>query len=271
MIATREEMLEQVPTGLLRNAELLVVVGSTAHGISVSQEGVTGDDLDVSGLHVPRKELLLGLDKADTVVWRSKPEGVKSEAGDVDLSTHPLQKFVKLVYGGNPTALAVLYSPDVVRETDIGVLLRDARSLFSSQRAGKAFQGYAESQYQRLRGIRGQMSVKRPDLIEAHGFDVKYAAHVLRLCYQGATLLREGYMPMPLEGEERETILAIRRGEVPQDDALEMIAAGRELLADAVSESSLPANPPQTVVNRLLVTLHEMAWARGLPFEAAGN
>lgn len=265
--ATNEDMLEQVPKKLLRHAELVAVVGSTAHGISVSQEGEGGDDLDVSGLFVPRWELLLGLEEAKPIVWRSKPDGVKSEAGDVDLSLQPLRKFVSLAFKGNPTILSVLFSPVVMRATDCGVILRKQRGLFASKAAGFAFKGYAESQYQRLRGERGRMSVNRPELVEAHGYDVKYASHVMRLCHQGVMLMTEGYMPMPVLPEAREPILAIRRGEVSLDDCLEQIAAAREALAVAVATTALPDYPPRETVIDLMVTLHQMALTRGLPSE----
>ena len=36
------------------------------------------------------------------------------------------------------------------------------------------------------------MRVNRPELIAAHGYDTKYAGHVLRLGYQGIEFLETG-------------------------------------------------------------------------------
>lgn len=255
-------LLEQVPGGILARAELLSTVGSTAHGVSVSTEGPEGDDLDVSGFYVPEPEQIFGMHGAKAIVWRSKPKDVRSEPGDVDLSLQPLQKFIYLAYAGNPTILSVLFSPDRKRQTAVGGELRQFRLVFGSKRAGEAFKGYAHQQYLRLMGERGQMKVKRPELIEAHGYDVKYAAHVLRLCHQGEIFMREGWLPMPIDGEARDTILNVRRGQVEFGDLALMIGEARARLEKACDDTLLPDHPDLEIVNSLAVRLHRFAWER---------
>lgn len=254
--------IAQVPESIIERAELLTTVGSTAHGVSIStdQGNPAADDLDVAGFYIPPPAEVFGLHISKSIVWRSKAEGVKSEPGDVDLVLHPLQKFVQLAYKGNPTILGVLYSPETHRITGIGAKLVLLRSSFLSQSAGDAFAGYAHQQYLRLRGERGQMSVKRPDLVEAHGYDTKYAAHVLRLCHQGTVMLTYGTIPMPIGGAERETILRVRNGEVPFDDVIEMIEAARAELDIARERSQLPKLPDREATDKLIVDLHVAAW-----------
>ena len=46
-----------------------------------------------------------------------------------------------------------------------------------SKRAGRGYHGYLRGQKERLLGTRGQKRVNRPELVDAHGFDTKYAMH----------------------------------------------------------------------------------------------
>jgi hypothetical protein len=59
---------------------------------------------------------------------------------------------------------------------------------------------------------RGQRRVNRPELVEAHGYDTKYAMHALRLGYQGLELLEAGRVTLPMSERERSTVMAVRLG-----------------------------------------------------------
>lgn len=255
------EGLAKIPDPLREKAQLLATVGSTAHGISVSQEGPEGDDLDLMGVWVPPREQVYGLHEAKTLTWRTKPEGERSEAGDVDLSLHPARKFFSLAHRGNPTILAMMWSPEQHRSSFLATYVLGVREMFASLSAGYAFRGYAERQHQRLMGERGQMKVKRPELVDAYGYDTKYAGHILRLCHQGVVLLIEGYLPMPIAGEERERILAVRRGEVTFDDCLVMVAEARARLDMAIEATKLPRYPDEDGTNGIITTVHEVVWS----------
>ena len=60
------------------------VVGSTIHGVSVSNQ----DDRDELGICIEPREYVIGLRHFETHVWRTQPEGVKSGPGDLDLTIH---------------------------------------------------------------------------------------------------------------------------------------------------------------------------------------
>lgn len=253
--------LAQVPAEHMSRAVMLATVGSTAHGVSVSTTGPEGDDLDLMGVYVPSREETYGLNEAKSITWRSKPEGVRSEAGDVDLTLHTAKKFVHLAFKGNPTVLAMIASPEQHVESDTCALLQRMLPRFFSINAGYAFRGYAEQQFQRLMGERGQMSVKRPELITAYGYDTKYAAHVLRLCHQGEMMLREGRFPMPVDPWERDIILAVRGGSVTFDDCTVLLRQHRAQLEHALERSTLPRLPDTAVINALIMDIYDSAWA----------
>uniref|UniRef100_UPI0019397AAF hypothetical protein n=1 Tax=Agromyces humi TaxID=1766800 RepID=UPI0019397AAF len=103
-------------------------------------------------------------------------------------------------------------------------------------------------------------NVSRPELVSEWGYDVKFAAHYLRLGYQGLGVIEHGTLQMPLEGEVREHILAVRAGQVSYDD---VIAEGVELerkLEAGLESTSLPENVDMEWLNGWLAGAHRQAW-----------
>src|SRR2546423_1793482 len=75
--------------------------------------------------------------------------------------------------------------------------------------------GCLPAQKQAMLGQRGGHRPTRPELVEAHGHDTKFAGHVLRLGYQGVEFLESGRITLPMPEPQRQRVLAVRRGEVP--------------------------------------------------------
>jgi hypothetical protein len=97
---TPEEIAEQ---GMIIRS----LVGSTIHGLELAGT----DDRDEMGVCIEPPEYVIGLRSFETWVERTKPEGVRSEAGDLDLVVHSLRKFSRLALKGNPTVLLLLFVP----------------------------------------------------------------------------------------------------------------------------------------------------------------
>jgi hypothetical protein len=88
-----------------RNLILRTLVGSGVHGIAI--EGT--DDRDEMGVFIEPIENVIGTaGDMSTVTYRTKPEGVRSGPGDLDLSLYSLRKYISLAAKGNPTALLPL-------------------------------------------------------------------------------------------------------------------------------------------------------------------
>jgi hypothetical protein len=62
---------------------------------------------------------------------------------------------------------------------------------------GSTIHGNLHGQKERLLGSRGQR-VNRPELVQAHGYDTRYAMHAARLGYQGLELLETGELTLPM-------------------------------------------------------------------------
>ena len=91
------------------------------------------------------------------------------------------------------------------------------------------------------------MRVNRPELIAAHGYDTKYAGHVLRLGYQGIEFLETGRLTLPLPRREQARVLGVsRNGRVSFEDVLAEADDLRRRLERLLEESPLPSVPTTT-------------------------
>lgn len=238
------------------------VVGSGVHGMAI--EGT--DDHDEMGVFIEPPAYVTGvLRPFDQYVSRTKPEGVRSGPGDVDLTIYSLRKYVRLAIAGNPTILLPLYAPAdaLVVTTALGWELRALTPKLVSRGAGRRFLGYLDQQYERMLGGGKQNRVpKRPELVERYGFDVKYASHALRLALQGVELIETGRLTLPLQEDARTLCVAVKSGEYGRGDVSEFIRFNREKLARLVDadESPLPAEPDLDAVNDWMFYAHRRHW-----------
>jgi predicted nucleotidyltransferase len=242
-------------------------VGSTVHGLHHRDQ----DDRDEMAIFLESPEFLVGLRLArsgsswgpfEHYVERTQPEGARSGPGDLDLVAYSLRKWLRLALAGNPTVLLLLFSPpeSLLICTERGASLRALAPAIVSRKAGPRFVGYMRTQKERLIGTRGQRRVNRPELLEAHGFDTKYAMHVARLGLQGIELLSTGRLTLPMTEPDRSRVMAIRRGDVPLDEALTEIDKIERQLHEAVEASPLRAEPDYERVDAFLVESYRESW-----------
>ena len=194
-------------------------VGSTAHGTGL--DGV--EDYDEMGVYIPPWQEWVGVSPRqlpETITYRPGrgPED-RSGPGDYDLVVHDARKFARLAATGNPSILMALYGPTRFVEP-LGKDLLRLRDAFMSDRARRQFLGYAKAQRERLLGIRGGRHTNRPELEAEHGYDTKYAMHMVRLGIQGREYMTTGQISSPVPPGDRELLLAIRRGELKLDSVL---------------------------------------------------
>jgi predicted nucleotidyltransferase len=248
---------------------LRATVGSTVHGLHHGGQ----DDRDEMAVFVEPPEYLIGLRLArkpgvrnpyrfEHWVERTQPEGVRSGPGDLDLVAYSLRKYLRLALKGHPTVLLLLFVPDELTliETELGRQLRALRTAIVSKRAGRGYLGYLSGQKERLHGTRGQRRVNRPELVEAHGFDTKYAMHAVRLGYQGLELLETGRLTLPLAEPARSRVMAIRTGERTFEEAIAEVEDVEKCVTEALERTPLPPEPDRAAVDRFLVEAYRRAW-----------
>jgi uncharacterized protein len=251
-----------------RGTILRATVGSTLHGLHHGGQ----DDRDEMAVFTEPPEYLLGLARArgmrgglygfEHFVERTQPEGVRSGPGDLDLVAYSLRKYMRLALKGHPTILLLLFAPEemVLVQTGLGRELRALAPAILSQKAGRGYLGYLHGQKERLLGARGQKRVNRPELVDAHGYDTKYAMHAARLGYQGLELVESGRLSLPMPEPERSRVMAIRLGERSFEEAVAEIDEVEERLAEAVERTSLPPEPDRERVDAFLVDAYRRAW-----------
>jgi predicted nucleotidyltransferase len=260
----RVELRELVERGVILRA----TVGSTVHGLHHGGQ----DDRDEMAVFIEPPEYRLGLKLArgqgrklhplEHWVERTRPEGVRSGPGDLDLVAYNLRKYLRLALKGHPTVLLMLFVPPELThvETDLGRELRRLTGAILSKRAGRGYLGYLSGQRERLMGTRGQKRVNRPELVDAHGFDTKYAMHAVRLGYQGLELLETGRLTLPMPEPTRSRVMAVRLGERSFDEVLTEIDEVQRRLTMALAETALPDEPDRKAVDAFLVDAYRRAW-----------
>lgn len=238
---------------------LRVLVGSTQHG--TGEPG--GEDTDLMAIAIEPPEQALGLQRWDTSQIRTQPEGVRSGPGDIDLSIYSLSKWCRLAAQGNPSILLPLFvsedSPHF-KQTDMGRRLRYSAHLFLSKEAGRRHLGYMRAQYERLMGERGGKHTNRPELVEKYGFDTKYAMHMLRLGVQGAELMLQRWVSLPMKDYWRQYLVDVRTGKYTLAEVLEAYAEVEQDLMLAIERSTLPNKANHAIISTFVAQCYMEQW-----------
>jgi hypothetical protein len=171
-----------------------------------------------------------------TVMQRTQPERARSGPRDIDRTLHSLRRFVRLAASGNPSILMALWAP-VEHATREGRELQALGDAFVGRHVIPKYRGYMQSQAMRLLGLRGGGHGRRggggrEELIEAHGYDTKYAMH------------------------------CARRGEVPFDDWWKRCLGLDARLVDLEGDDSLPDGPDRARIEAWSTTTHLAMWSQ---------
>lgn len=242
---------------------LRVPAGSNLHGLSLPGK----DDQDEVGVCIEDITAAIGFSEFEQYIYRTAAEregrhDAPSQHGDLDLTLFSLRKFLRLAMQGNPQILQCLFVPAAL------CLYRDARGahlqelapLIVSRQAGYRYLGYLEAQRQRLLGERGQKKTNRPDLEAAHGFDTKYAMHILRLGFQGVELMTTGRLTLPMPERDRAFVYAVRCGEVPIQEALTKAGELERQIKDLLLDAPIPAEPAREDIEAWMVSMYFENW-----------
>jgi hypothetical protein len=94
--------------------------------------------------------------------------------------------------------------------------------------------------------------VKTPTFLTL-GYDVKFAAHAIRLYHEGAELMEFGHLVFPIGGQAYDDIMRVRRGEVSLEKFRELILAYENVNRALKPLSVLPDAPDHKWANGYLV------------------
>lgn len=236
-------MLRAPGTEILR-----VEVGSTLHGI-----GIGSDDRDLMGITVEEPEVIFGMRQFEQFEHRTAAKGERSGPGDTDLVVYGLKKWMRLALKGNPSVIILLYAPDDFLDLILppyGDELRELAPAIVSQQCRGRFLGYLNGQRQRAENEQGSGHGRR------EGREAKWASHMMRLGYQAEELLTTGRLTLPMPEVEAEICKAVKRGEIPFEEALRLSQV-QEARVEAITDFAIPEHPDLPLVEDWMRSVYQ--------------
>src|SRR5215475_357454 len=241
--------------------------GSQAHGAKL---GAT-DDTDWYGLYIPPPINVLGLEREEHFVFTSGDKPGGNGPLDVDVCLYTLMKWAGLAAKGNPSALHFLFAP--LEFTTLSWDKIAARpEIFLAKGHVKPFLGFADDQMKRLLGQKGQKNVHRAELEELHGYDTKYAMHVIRLYGEAKELMESGRITLPRP--DKDELIEIRKGKYKLREIQEIAAQLESEALAAQATSPLPEKVDRDAISKLISGIHLEFWscnAHGLEIANEGR
>lgn len=244
-----------LPANMLYETRL----GSVAYGAAIDSS-----DYDVCGFAMPPRDHLFphlageiagfGRPLPRFEVYQEHhvrdPDALGGKGCEYDFAIYSLPRFFTLCMEGNPNMVDCLFTAQdcVLHLTRVGDMVRERRRLFLHKGMWSKFKGYAFAQLHKMQSR--EPIGKRRSMVDKHGFDVKYAYHIVRLLYEAEQLLTRGDIDLR---RDREHFKAIRRGEISEDEIRRWAADKEQQLESLYASSTLPDAPNEPALRRLLL------------------
>jgi uncharacterized protein len=245
------------PDWLLDNCMYLTMMGSVAYGIEQSSS-----DVDIYGWSVPPisdtfphvSGLIHGFDEHKSFQQFQQHHindrnALAGKGRELDLTLYSIVNYFKLTLGCNPNMINSIFTPVdcVLHCTPTGLLVRDNRHLFLHKGLWATFRGYATSQVHKMTSQ--NRTGKRKEVVDEYGFDLKFAAHTIRLLNEAEQLLLTEDLDLR---RDREMLKEIRRGEWSVERVKDYFERKSKSLDVAFENSTLPNKPRRNEVRQLL-------------------
>ena len=241
------------PDWLADNLMYETIMGSEAYGVSSASS-----DIDVYGICIPPKNMVFphlageilgfGAQIKRFETWQEHHVAAFDQSWDFQI--FGIVKFFQLAMENNPNVIDSIFTPRrcVLSSTAIGEYIREHRRDFLHKGSWHKFKGYAYSQLHKI-----QIKVpqgKRAELVDAHGYDVKFGYHVVRLLLEVEQILV--HQDIDLE-RDREQLKAIRRGEWALERLMEWAQDKEKALEGVYHSSPLRYGPDEALIKRHLL------------------
>ena len=236
-------------------------MGSVAYGCNTDDS-----DMDIYGYAIPKLEDIFPHLRGDIPGFGTQKQnfeqyqqhGIVDGKKNYDFTIYSIIKYFQLCLDNNPNMLDSLFVPQncVVHNTKIAQMVRENRKIFIHKGCYHKLKGYAYSQLHKMGLKNPQKGSKRAADVEKHGFDCKFAYHVIRLMDECEQLLSLGEMDLQ---RGKEIFKAIRRGEVSPEEITEIFNDKEKYLQKLYEESKLPwgSQEVEPQVKQLLINCLE--------------
>jgi predicted nucleotidyltransferase len=251
-----------VPFDLKQAAKVVFRVGSHSHGTYIQPDDDHGvDDVDLMVIVVPPPAYKLGLKH-----W----EHAEFKHGKWDIVLYEWGKWLQMLRKSNPNVLGTLWlEPEDVLDCpkpwqltpfEPWAAVLAGREKFLSKQMYPAFIGYAKGQLYKMthHAHQGYMGEKRKRLVEKYGYDVKNAAHLVRLLRMACEAFEEGQLNV--RRHDASELIAIKSGQWPlrrvQEEAAELLNRADS----ALTGTQLPEYPNELFIQNAMLAGYMMGW-----------
>ena len=235
-----------------------VIMGSFAYGVS-------GDasDMDVYGMYIPPLDQIFphigghipgfGTPPPKVENYQKHHIQIPAEGKEYDLALYSIVKYFRLCMDNNPNMIDSLFVPSrcIVHMSDVGSIMRENRRMFLHRGIQKKLAGYAYSQFNKLKTKKPEEGSKRWESVQEHGYDVKFAYHVVRLVQQAEMVLMEHDLVLDRE-DNRELMKSVRRGEWSLEELESWFKRRTQELETLYVDSDLRYKPDEGKLKELL-------------------
>ena len=216
------------------------IIGSRAYGLESIES-----DTDYRGVFLPPADRHWSLYGVPDQIDRPEKQEQYWE----------LHRFLVLALKANPNVLECLFTPLVDKATPLAEELLGMRAVFLSRLVFQTYNGYVLSQFRRMQA----------DLRNHGQIKPKHVMHLIRLLIAGISLLRQGTLPVRVDEQHRDQLLAIRRGELSWSETESWRLKLHAEFDAALRESPLPERPDYASANAFLIKARRLATLEPLP------
>jgi predicted nucleotidyltransferase len=254
-----------VPFDLASSTPVVFRVGSHSHGTYVPPEDETGvDDVDLMVVVIPPPEYVLGMQRFEHSEYKH---------GNLDVVIYDWSKWLRMVAKSNPNVVGTLWVEDEDRLAlspqgeQVNPFFFDPlgdlfwhRTRLLSKRMYPAFVGYARGQLHKMthHAHQGYMGEKRKRLVEQYGYDVKNAAHLIRLLSMACEAFETGRLIV--RRPDAQFLIAVKRGEYSREAVMEIASGLFERTERALAASDLPDEPHEVLIQNSMVAGYREWW-----------
>jgi predicted nucleotidyltransferase len=237
-------------------------MGSQAYGVNTDDS-----DLDVYGFCIPPKDLVFphlageipgfGQQVQRFEQWSEHHVRDPNKKVEYDFAVFSIVKYVQLCMENNPNMIDSLFTSRqcVIHSTPVSEHLRENRKLFLHKGSWHKFKGYAYAQMAKIRNKVNASNEKRAETIAKHGYDLKFAYHIVRLLNEVEQILVEGDLDLQ---RNRAQLKEIRRGEWSLEQVENYFESKEKLLEATYAASKLPHGPDEAVIKKILLECMEL-------------
>lgn len=227
--------------------------GSQLHGAKLDDT----DDTDWYGVFIEPPERMIGLERDEFFVFTTGGQPGGNGPDDVDICLYSLRKWAGMAAKGNPSALHFLFAKAQYASPSWERVVQD-QHIFAAKHHLKPFLKFADGQMERLWGRKGQRNVHRAALEEKHGYDTKYAMHVIRLYLEAREYIETGKITLP--SPRVDLLIEIRKGKYTLPEIEQM---GKKLHSEALAaqeSSALPEEADLLGITQLITSIYLEFW-----------